>query len=196
MFAEQLFYRDSFLTRKYHASDIDIYDGVTTQLHADHPHLQFAAMCWTGTAPEHFKYFLNQSNHRPGTPWPPALITYHMYGGAAAVLPGVVPTERLIAQGGVSDTANIVRLVDAMTRGATKVYIDELGYGGDPPINYTLTLEGGGLRAAYQSPRAAWFVAAWAQLAAIGVEAMGFSQFYGFPFGTGAGSPTYAHSNT
>ena len=154
-------------------------------------------MCWTGTAPEHFEYFLNQSNHRAGTPWPPAFLTYHMYGGAAAVLPEAVPTDRLIAQRGLSDSAAIVRLVEAATDGATKVFIDELGYGGDPPINYTTTLEGGAVRGAYQNPRAAWFAAAWAQLAAVGVDAMGFSQFYGFPFGDrtsdggGGGSPTF-----
>jgi hypothetical protein len=115
-----------------------------------------------------------------------------MYGGAAAALPDAVPTDRLIAQRGLFDTAAIVRLVEAATGGVTKVFIDELGYGGDPPINYTMTLEGGALRGPYQNPRAAWFAAAWARLAAVGVEAMGFSQFYGFPFGDGAGSPTFA----
>lgn len=46
-----------------------IYDGITTILHADHPSLQFAAMCWAYTTPSDFEYFFNKANHDAAAPW-------------------------------------------------------------------------------------------------------------------------------
>eukprot|EP00729_Bicosta_minor_P021470 gene21470-25118_t len=45
-----------------------IYDGITTILHADHPSLQFAAMCWAYTTPSDFEYFFNKANHDAAAP--------------------------------------------------------------------------------------------------------------------------------
>jgi hypothetical protein len=50
---------------------------------------------------------------------------------------------------------------------------DELGIYRCPAVDYSLTLDGGALRASFWNPRAAFFAAAWAGLAEMGVEGMG-----------------------
>ena len=53
-----------------------VYDGITSVMHRDHPHLQFAALSWCGTpSDETVRYFMNRSHHDPAAPWPPAYIT-------------------------------------------------------------------------------------------------------------------------
>jgi hypothetical protein len=59
-----------------------VYDGITTVLHRDHPEMQFVAMCYGGipSVPV-LEYFLNESNHAPAAlkaNWPPAFLTYHI----------------------------------------------------------------------------------------------------------------------
>jgi hypothetical protein len=54
-----------------------------------------------------------------------------------------------------------------------------------PGIDYDTTLDGGPNRFAFWNPRAAWFAAAYGQLASAGVEQMGASQFFGFPSDVG-----------
>jgi hypothetical protein len=160
------------------------YDGITTVLHRDHPELNFVAMCYGGipTLPV-LQYFLNESHHSAEAlkaNWPPAFLTFHIYESCSASLlctPGLEPSVLIQAQ-------QAARYILAATNGRTKPAVDEMGTFG-PAIDYDTTLDGGAQRFAFWNPRAAWFAAAYGQLAEVGVEQMGASQFFGFPSNVG-----------
>ena len=63
---------------------------------------------------------------------------------------------------------------------------DEMGIYRCTHINYTTVLDRFPARYLFHNPRAAWFAAAFGQLASAGVEAMGSSQYFGYDSATGA----------
>jgi hypothetical protein len=160
------------------------YDGITTVLHRDHPDLQFVALCYGGipTVPV-LQYFFNESNHSPEAlkaNWPPAFLTFHIYEPCSDSLlctPGLQPATFTQAQ-------QAATYITTVTNGRTKPAVDEMGNFG-PGIDYDTTLDAGAQRFAFWNPRAAWYAAAYGQLAGMGVEQMGASQFFGFPSNVG-----------
>ena len=163
-----------------------IYDGVTTVLHRDHPTLQFAAMCWAGipdSATIH--HFMDRSNHDAAAPWPPAFVTFHIYEGPTS--DHNVRTGFKIGLGGsvVNAIKVLVDYINTSSAGRTRSYVDEMGIFGCPDIDYTTVLDGQPGRFGFHNPRAAWFASVYGQLASIGVDAMGSSQFFGYDSVTG-----------
>ena len=80
----------------------------------------------------------------------------------------------------------MVRIVDTMSEGRTKSYVDEMGVFGCPAMSdWDSVLDHAPGRFDFWNPRAAWFAAVYAELAALGVEAMGSSQYFGYPLTAG-----------
>ena len=158
-----------------------IYDGITSVMHRDHPTLQYAAMCWAGI-PDNglIQYFMNESNHDAAAPWPPAFVTFHIYDG-----PGAMGSPVGLSPAIVAAAQEVVEFVATSSGGRTRSFVDEMGIFGCAPINYTTVLDDQPNRFAFHNPRAAWFAAAYGQLASIGVDAMGSSQFFGYDGITG-----------
>lgn len=152
-----------------------VYDGITTVLHRDHPHLQFASMSWLGVvSPSDLEYFLDRSNHLETAPWPPALLTFHIYVGT-----GNMFGDLMTALKGITAAASIVKKLSP----ETQIYLDEVGVwdGCHQLDNWNLTLEDGPARFDIWNPRAAWYSALYARSAELGVWGIGASQFFGYP---------------
>ena len=136
---------------------------------------------------------------------PANLLAYnadHIYDKAGSV-PG-------LSHGVLAAAQSIVQVAAAGSDGQTKVYVgdlttackrlfslcrvahrrrcapDEMGIYRCTHINYTTVLDRFPARYLFHNPRAAWFAAAYGQLAAVGVEAMGSSQYFGYDSSTGA----------
>ena len=98
--------------------------------------------------------------------------------GSVTGVPGLTPGVLAAAK----DAAQYIIIT---SKGRTKPAVDEMGNFG-PDVDYDTTLEGRPNRFAFWNPRAAWYAAAYGQLASVGVEMMGASQFFGYNSVTGA----------
>ena len=64
---------------------IQVYDGIATKVHERHPHIKFIGYCHAGRGDAvGWSAFLNQSEHQPGTPWPPEAVSFHLYAGGGS----------------------------------------------------------------------------------------------------------------
>ena len=167
-----------------------VYDGITTVLHRDHPALQFVALCYGGipTLPV-LQYFMNDSNHASAAlqaNWPPAFLTFHIYDswGTSGFVGNVTGVPGL-APGVLSAAKDAAQFIITASNGVTKPAVDEMGNFG-PDLDYETVLDDKPNRFAFWNPRAAWYAAAYGQLASVGVEMMGASQFFGYNAVTGS----------
>ena len=106
-----------------------IYDAVVSAVKPVDPAMRFSALALANPAAhlDHFRYFLNPSNHRPGTPLD--MVSYHFY---IAANPGedLDSLQELFYQraGGVLDTVSQIEAIRKQLSPATKTYINELGF--------------------------------------------------------------------
>jgi hypothetical protein len=96
----------------------------------------------------------------------------------------------------LASATQVVNFVKTSSGGLTKSYVDEMGVFGCPAIDYDSVLDDKPGRFAFWNPRGAWFAVAYGQLASIGVEAMGASQFFGFDEATGAKNDWHGNTPT
>lgn len=119
-----------------------VYDGITTVLKKDHPLLEFVAMSWAGIpSKEAVSYFMNPANHARSAPWPPAVLSFHIYQSPEGhdhtkVQPGLTPATVAAAQ-------DVVSLVSKASGGNTTTFVDELGVFPCSPIDYSTVLDSG-----------------------------------------------------
>lgn len=149
-----------------------VYDGVTSVIQRDHPQMKFAAMCWASfDVLADFEYFLTRGNHAAGTPWPPAYLTFHIYSN---------PLNLYVVQQYLKQASDIVGAIRRLSP-ETRPFVDELGVFPCPDIDYSAVLDGGADRFRFWNPKAAWQAAMYAELAKLGVAAMGASSYFGYP---------------
>ena len=123
--------------RKY----TEIYDGIVTVLHRDHPQLQFTGLvtAWPDCAGSEawFRYFLNASNHRSPVRENFAEyvheVSYHWYSENGAALPdswrtlGANPGDVFVQSAQFLVSARRIKALVAELAPGTRVYCNEIG---------------------------------------------------------------------
>lgn len=105
-----------------------IYDAVVAALKPVDPAMHFSALALANPAAhlDHFRYFLNPTNHRPGVPLD--MVSYHFY---IAANPGedLDSLQKLFYRraDGVLETVHEVESIKKSLSPATKTFINELG---------------------------------------------------------------------
>ena len=160
-----------------------LYDAVVTAVRKVQPKMKFVALAlaYPAGAPDYFEYFLNPRNHQPGIPLD--MISYHFYASPKPdENPGieshtyVEQAERFIA------TVRYIQSIRQRLSPKTETDADELGsidasdFGqGDPGYVFK------GLPASYWNLSGATYAYVYAELAKLGVEVAGESQWVGYP---------------
>eukprot|EP01052_Picozoa_sp_SAG31_P066815 SAG31_NODE_25610_length_458_cov_0.660167_1_plen_126_part_01 len=126
---------------------------------------------------------MNRRNHAPEAPWPPAFLTFHIYEGPTSDHNSEAGFKIGLSASVLQQVQQVVQFVNASSRGRTRSYVDEMGIFGCPAMppaywNATSVLDSEPGRFPFHNSRAAWFAAVYGQLASLGVEAMGSSQFF------------------
>ena len=112
---------------------IQIYDGVTAVVRKNHPNIKFVGMCHSGRGDDQdgvvWRTFLNQSEHREGTPWPPDAVSFHMYIAMSGTLPPWQEWSTSLVQQAhdILPSAVYVTTLIKQLSPSTSVFVDEAG---------------------------------------------------------------------
>ena len=162
---------------------VRLYDAVVTAMKAVAPETKFVglALAFPGKYPEHFEYFLNSKNHRPGVPLD--FISYHFYAVPTPDQGPDVQTHVFFAQ--ADGFLNTVRYVEAIRKRlspATRTTIDEIGAisaedlaQGEPGHVFQP------IPASYWNLTCAMYAYLFGEMTRIGIDVVGESQLVGYP---------------
>lgn len=154
------------------------YDAVVAAIHAVSPETRFVGLglAFPSQFPQHFEYFLNHQNHRPGTPLD--MISYHFYATPTA---GQTPdhwqytffdqAERFI------DTVRYIEQIRQRLSPETRTTLDEIGsiLPGDPAGAAT------GIPDIYWNLSGALYAHVYLETMKLGIDIVGESQLVGYP---------------
>ena len=168
-----------------------MYDSAAKILKKNHPDTKLIGLCLGSRGTEQlWQTFLNQSEHAPGTPWPPDGVAYHAYASGASTTGWNGWARPLIdsAHGVIGESIASAKVIKAASP-STKIFMDEVGLilGCNPPFDMTATLGYGNLSSWWNLQSVVWsmFVG---ELATARVDMLGASQFIGWVAGP-PGSP-------
>jgi hypothetical protein len=157
------------------------YDAVVGAIRKVAPEMKFVglALAAPGRNPRMFEYFLNPKNHQPGIPLD--MISYHFYAVPTADQTPEIQQYTFFDQANhFLDTVHYVEEIRQRLSPATRTTIDEIGsiLAGDP---------GEPGRAPQPIPNSYWnlsgavYAYVFGNLAALGIDVAGESQFVGYP---------------
>lgn len=160
------------------------YDAIVGGIRAVSPKTQFVGLALADPRnhPEFFEYFLNRTNHRPGTPldW----ISYHFYAVPAAG--ESIDTSQYTFFAQAADFVSSVRYVEAIRKRlspGTRTMINETGsilrHDLDPATS-TSNAEPN-IPNAYWNLSGAVYAYVYEELARLGIDVVGESQLVGYP---------------
>ena len=173
-------------TRRY----ISLYDGVASVVRKNHPTIKFVGNCLAGRGDQDngvvWRTFLNQSEHRPGTPWPPEAVSWHMYAVMAHGKPWSEWPSYLVAQArGYLPACEFVSKLIKQLSPTTMIFADEIGIcnscGGPIAEMNAPSLLGMGGNTSWWNLHSAIYAMWHGELSAAGVDMLGASQFVGYP---------------
>jgi len=159
-----------------------LYDAVVAAIRKVDPKMKFVALALGDTfTPQYFEYFLNPKNHKPGTPLD--MISYHFYAcdesgenTENSTYTFFDQADRFLA------TVRYIQLIRQRLSPQTMSDVDELGSQdpndfseGEPAYVFK------DFPASYWNLSGAMYAYTYAELAKLGVEVAGESQWLGYP---------------
>jgi len=160
-----------------------LYDAVVAAMHKVNPQTKFVglALSFPNQEPQYFDYFLNPKNHKPGIPLD--MISYHFYAHPAPDETPEMEARTFFAQAeGFIDTVRFIEATRQRLSPQTRTTVDEIGsidasdFDQKKP-GYVFK----DLPQSYWNLSGAMFAYIFSELARLGVDVAGESQWVGYP---------------
>ena len=160
-----------------------LYDAVVAAMHKVDPQVKFVGLALgiPTTSPQYFEYFLNPKNHKPGIPLD--MISYHFYACAS---PDADPESTIHSFWDQADGfINVVRYIQTTRQRLspqTRTTVDEIG--SQDPNDFNEGKPGYVFKdfpQSYWSLSAANYAYVSTELAKLGIDVAGDSQWVGYP---------------
>ena len=160
-----------------------LYDAVVAAIHKADPRVKFVglALSFPNQEPQYFDYFLNPKNHKPGTPLD--MISYHFYAHPNPDETPEAEAYTFFAQAeGFIDTVRFMEATRQRLSPQTRTTVDEIGSIDSSDFNqkhpgYVFK----DLPQSYWNLSGAMFAYLFSELARLGVDIAGESQWVGYP---------------
>jgi hypothetical protein len=125
-------------------------------------------------------YLMDRANHAKAAPWPPSVVTLHIYNAIEGHNHTKVTPRLILAT--MTAAQDVVSVVSKASGGQTTTFVDELGVFPChlPCPSWSTVLDSGPGHSLFHNPRAAYFALGYAQWASTGVDSIASSQFFGF----------------
>jgi hypothetical protein len=160
-----------------------LYDAVVAAMRKVQPQTKFVALALAGpsAAPRYFEYFLNPKNHKPGIPLD--MISYHFYASPKPDESPEIEQHTYFEQAdGFINTVRYIETIRQRLSPQTRTTVDELGSidssdfdQGKPGYVFK------GLPPSYWNLSGATYAYTYSELARLGVDIAGESQWVGYP---------------
>ena len=160
-----------------------LYDAVVAAIQKVQPQMKFVALAlaFPSQAPQHFEYFLNPKNHKPGTPLD--MISYHFYGSPKPDENPEIEQHTYFEQAdGFIATVRYIETTRQRLSAQTRTTVDEIGsidssdFGQGRPGHVYKDLP-----QSYWNLSSATYAYVYAELARLGIDVAGESQLVGYP---------------
>ena len=160
-----------------------LYDAVVAAIHKVQPQMKFVglALAFPSASPQYFEYFLNPKNHKPGTPLD--MISYHFYACATPDADSESTIHSFFDQAdGFINSVRFIQTTRQRLSPQTRTTVDEIG--SQDPSDFNEGKPGYVFKdfpQSYWNLSAANYAYVYSELAKLGIDVAGDSQWVGYP---------------